>query len=236
MTVNRDFKRLVRARMQKTGESYTSARARLLQRSPRRHPPSAPAAPVTVASPDPADYAKLAGMSDAAIKAKTGCNWKRWVDALDYHGARDMAHRDIAELVHTKFKVGDWWTQMVTVGYERIRGLRAIGQRRGGGFEASKSRTVSAPLSTLYRAFADARQRQRWLPNVQLTVRTAARNKGMRLGWDDGTLVQLYFVAKGRTKSQVAVQHTNLPDKDARERMKAFWGERLDALVAQVSK
>ena len=34
MPVNKDFKRLVRARMRKTGESYTAARARLLQHSP----------------------------------------------------------------------------------------------------------------------------------------------------------------------------------------------------------
>ena len=31
---------------------------------------------------------------------------------------------DIAALVKTKYKVGPWWGQMVTVGYERIKGLR----------------------------------------------------------------------------------------------------------------
>ena len=52
-----------------------------------------------------------------------------------------------------------WWAQAVTVCYERIKGLRAVGQRRDGSFEANKSRTFSVPLVRLYRAFHDARTR-----------------------------------------------------------------------------
>src|SRR5207247_2767657 len=36
MPTNKDFKRLVRARMQKTGEAYTAARAHLLQKKDRK--------------------------------------------------------------------------------------------------------------------------------------------------------------------------------------------------------
>jgi hypothetical protein len=42
-------------------------------------------------------------MSDAAVKAATGCNWKRWVDALDYVNAHEWSHRAIADYVHEKF-------------------------------------------------------------------------------------------------------------------------------------
>ena len=48
------------------------------------------------------------------------------------HVVRDRTKKTgesyIAEYVHTKYKVADWWTQTVTVGYERIKGLRARGQ------------------------------------------------------------------------------------------------------------
>ena len=60
-----------------------------------------------------------------------------------------------------KYKVPDWWTQMVTVGYERIKGLRARGQRRDGSYEATKSKVFAVPLGRLYRAFADKRTRSR---------------------------------------------------------------------------
>ena len=41
MPTQKDFKRLVRRRMQKTGESYTAARAQLLEHTPGRTSPSA---------------------------------------------------------------------------------------------------------------------------------------------------------------------------------------------------
>ena len=141
MPTNKDFKRLVRARMEKTGEAYTAARANLLKRSPT---PSVSSARTASASSAGANYARLAGMSDAAIKKATGCDWDKWVFCLDYVGAQDWSHRAIADHVHTAYKVKDWWTQMVTVGYERIKGCARIGQRRDGGFEANKSKTLNA--------------------------------------------------------------------------------------------
>ncbi len=222
MPNNKDLKRLVRARMTRTGEAYTTARARLLARKQ----------PITTPRPDAAapDYAKLAGMSDAAIAAKTGCGWERWVRALDRAGAHEWPHRAIAAYVGKTYKIPGWWTQMVTTGYERIKGLRDIGQRRDGGYEASKSKVFPVPVGRLYRAFHDVRNRRRWLPDVKLAVRTATRDKTMRVTWPDGTSVEVYFASKGAGKSQVAVQHGKLPDRAAVDRMKAYWAQRLGAL------
>ena len=143
MPANKDFKRLVRGRMQKTGESYTTARAHLLTQKPAAA--AAVAAPAA-ARPAAVDYAKLGGRSDAIIKERTGCTWERWVKALDYAQAYTWTHREIAQHVHEKYEVPGWWAQAVTVGYERIKGLRAVGQRRDGSFEANKSRTFAVPL------------------------------------------------------------------------------------------
>jgi uncharacterized protein YndB with AHSA1/START domain len=217
MTADKDFKRLVRGRMLKTGESYTAARSNLLKSNRN--------------TSRPLDYAKLAGWSDKLIEAKTGCDWKRWVEALDYVQAHEWSHKEIARYINEKFKVPGWWTQTVTVGYERIKGLRAIGQRRDGGYEANKSRTYPVPLGRLYRGFSDKRNRAKWLPGVKLTVRTATRDKSMRITWPDGTSVVVGFLSKGGGKSSVQVQHGRLPDKAAADQVKAFWGERLGALA-----
>jgi uncharacterized protein YndB with AHSA1/START domain len=221
MPTNKDFKRQVRARMRKTGESYTAARVQLLEQP---------------AIPAPADYAKLAGLSDATIKTKTGCTWERWVWALDRVQAHTWSHREIAQYVHEKYKVPDWWTQAVTVGYERIKGLRAIGQRRDGGFEASKSKTFAVPVSRLFRAFSDKRSRARWLPDVALTVRTATAPKTMRVTWPDQTSAEFYFVSKGKAKSLVQVQHRKLPDRGVASRMREYWGARLSALEEMLTR
>src|SRR5918912_2149682 len=79
MTEHKSFKRLVRARMRKTGESYTAARARLL------------AATTEPGAPQP-----VLATSDEAIRERTGRGWEEWFDVLDEWGAGDRPHREIA--------------------------------------------------------------------------------------------------------------------------------------------
>ncbi len=67
MPRDKDLKRLVRARMTKTGESYTAARAQVT----RKAKPAQPTVPPPVVEPAP-NFAELAGMSDEAVKEKTG--------------------------------------------------------------------------------------------------------------------------------------------------------------------
>jgi hypothetical protein len=222
MPANKDFKRLVRGRMQKTGEAYTTARAHLLKHKP---------AVTRSASPAPRDYAIIAGKSDALLKEKTGCTWERWVKALDRVKAYTWPHRDIARHVSEKYRIPGWWAQTVTVGYERIKGLRAVGQRRDGSFEVNKSKTVPVPVDRLYHGFDDPDVRARWLPGVDLSVRGATRDKVMRITWPDSTSVVVGFTPKGAGKSQVSIQHGKLPDRSTSTRLKQYWTERLDALT-----
>jgi hypothetical protein len=147
-----------------------------------------------------------------------------------------MSHRDIAKLVSEKYKVPSWWTQTVTVGYERIKGLRARGQRRDGTFEASKSRTFNVPVQTLYDAWADARMRKRWLDGAEIKIRTATSPKSLRITWSDGNIIAVGFYPKGPDKSSVAVQHPKLPDRATADSLKKYWSERLDDLGRVLAK
>src|SRR5437870_7162618 len=96
MPKQKDLKRIVRSRMQKTGESYTAARLHLVKKQD-------------------VDFAQIAGMSDAAVRKATGRSWADWVKLLDDAGAMSKPHR---EIVHQVSSVGtsSWWSQMVTVG------------------------------------------------------------------------------------------------------------------------
>ena len=214
MTSDKDRKRRIRARMEKTGESYTAARSQLLRTRP---------------APIPRDYAERAGMSDDAVKAKTGRTWREWVRTLDDIGAMEMQHRDIAKWVHDETGL-DWWSQSVTVGYERIRGLREIGQRRGGAYEASKSKTVPASAAEAFRAFADERLRRQWL-DVDLVVRKATSPKSVRITWSDGTNVEVWITPKGDARAAVAIQHGKLASQAAAADARKFWAERLGTLA-----
>jgi hypothetical protein len=215
MPKQKELKRLVRARMQKTGESYTTARTQILRKS----------------GPRPGEFAALAGMRDAAVRAKTGRTWRQWVHDLDSIEATKLPHREIARHVHDNYDISGWWAQTVTVGYERIRGLREIGQRRSGSYEANKSKTFAVPIARLYRAFSVKRTRGRWLPGVDLKIRTSTVDKSMRITWPDETSVHAYFSAKGSKKSQVAIQHVGLATKADVAKGKQYWAERFEALA-----
>ena len=211
MPKQKDLKRLIRSRMKKTGEAYTSARLQLVKKSE----PSS-------------NYAQVAGLSDASVNKRTGRTWAQWVRLLDGAQAAEKPHREIAEYV-SSLGTPDWWSQMVTVGYERIRGLRDRGQRRGGGYEATKSRTFDVPVEKLFNAFANARIRRRWLP-ARIAVRSATPRKSMRITWEDDSVVVLGFTSKGRAKSAVAIAHQKLPDRTTADAMKKEWSERFDRL------
>ncbi len=225
MPKDKDFKRRVRARMRKTGESYTTARAQLLKKREKKEGGRA-----VGAGPAPGEYARLAGVRDETVHARTGRTWSEWVAALDAAGAAEMSHREIARHVYAEHDVSGWWAQTVTVGYERIRGLRDVGQQRSGEYGASKSKTFPVPIAELYRAFSQKRVRERWLPDAP-TVRTSKPEKSMRLTWTDGTPVDVRFDARGASKSRVSIEHRKLPSKAAAERMKRYWADRLAALA-----
>jgi hypothetical protein len=218
--IDKDRKRIIRNRMKKTGESYTAARAHIIPK-----PIVKPAAPAV-------NYAELAGMGDDKIAAKTGRTWQEWVRMLDADNAAKLPHRDIAILLHGKHGVADWWAQMVTVGYERIKGLRDRGQRRGGGYETTKTKTINVPVTALFRAWEHEATRRRWLDGVKASVRSSRAPKAMRLQWPDGTVVIAGFTPKGDAKSMVALAHTKLPDKESAARSKQYWTERLESLAS----
>jgi uncharacterized protein YndB with AHSA1/START domain len=213
MTRQKSFKRLVRSRMEKTGESYTSARAVLLAAD---EPKAAEGPQLTV--------------SDDAIRRRTGRGWEEWFDLLDDWGATARPHKEIARWLVDEQGADGWGAQSITVSYERARGLRAVGEHADG-FAITASKTIAVPVDRLYDAFVDESLRRRWLPDADLRERTATKPKSARFDWGNGpTRVVVGFEAKGENKSLAALQHEKLADAEEAERMKAFWRERVAAL------
>ncbi len=215
MTTHKSFKRYVRARMEKTGESYTAARAVLLAAQP------------TAADPNP-----LLVTSDEEIRRRSGRGWEEWFDLLDEWGAMDRSHRDIARWVAEQLDVVPlkWEAQAVTMSYERIRKGRVVGEHVDG-FTVTASKTVAVSVEQLYAAFVDESARRSWLPDGELRQRTATAPKSARFDWGEGqTRIAITFDAKSESKSTAFLQHTRLADADEAQRLKTFWRERLAVL------
>jgi hypothetical protein len=219
MTTQKSFKRLVRARMDKTGESYTAARASLLA----AEEPKATGAPAL-------------SMSEEAIRRRTGRGWEEWFDLLDAWGAADRTHTEIARWVASEHAIKGWDAQAVTVSFERASGRRAVGQHVDG-FSITVSKTVAVPVGRLYEAFVDASLRERWLPDGELRERTTVKPRSARFDWGDGeTRVNVGFLAKGEEKSTAALEHARLADAEEAERMRAYWRDRIAALKKELER
>lgn len=215
MTEKKAFKRRVRERMTKTGESYTSARKQVAEKKVRER----------------AARARLAATQDRIADDKlieaTGASFDEWFTLLDRAGAPAMTHTQIARMLVAEHEVPGWWAQTITVWYERARGKR-LKHQKADGFAVSASKTIAVPVTALFDSFIKPAKRKAWLKDGSLSLRTSQPNKTARFDWNKGTTrVVVSFEAKGAAKSTVVVAHEKLPDADDAETAKTDWRRRL---------
>jgi hypothetical protein len=179
------------------------------------------------------EQAYVPSMSDAAVKAKTGKSWAGWFGALDKAGATKLEHRAIAEILSEKHGVPAWWCQMVTVEYERARGLRARNETTTG-FSVAISKTLATSLSELYELAADAAKRRQWFPKGTFASSSQTKNKYVRGSWNESARLEFGFYAKGEHKAQIAVQVSKLAKKADVELQRSVWKKAFTKLAAMV--
>jgi hypothetical protein len=223
VTENKSLKRRVRTRMTKTGERYTAARRQLLEKAPAR-PTGGPTAPEKPATSEP----------NEPLHGPTDRTWSQWVAVLDEWGARDKTHTEIARWLYRDLGVDGWWSQDITVRYERHIGRRVVGQR-GSTFSATGTKTINVAADVARAAWVDARQRAKWLPGVELRQRPNRAPIVARFDVKDGEgRVVVSFDPRGAGKVSVAIEHEKLPNARAAARWTALWRERLKVLKEQL--
>ena len=160
--------------------------------------------------------------SDAAVEAKTGRDWATWFELLDRSGAHKLKHKQITELLTDKHAVPNWWSQMVTVEYERARGLRAR-HEKADGFSVSVSKTVATTLGNLYETTANATKRKQWFPKGVFESSSQTKDKYLRGAWNKTARLEIGFYAKGPGKAQIALQVNKLPDQSSVDAARTTW-------------
>jgi hypothetical protein len=161
-------------------------------------------------------------MADATVKAKTGKDWASWFSTLDRAGAAKLDHKSIAKLLHEKHDVPGWWSQTVTVEYERARGLRQAHQTADG-FTVSASKTLNANLAAAYAATAIAANRKAWFPAGTFKISSQTQDKYINGAWNDAARINIGFYSKGENKAQIAVQISKLTSEADVERERTEW-------------
>jgi hypothetical protein len=243
MTRARALKQVIRARAEKTGERYTTARRQVLRQleddKPKGLSPPSAAAPTK------------GGLSDAKAIEKTGHDLAHWFAILDRFGGIEKGHTASTAFLYKDYEVPGWYCQGIVVAYERARGKRVMNQRCDGAFEVSVSKVIAASTPALLKAFTDARKRKVWGIDADAGLVKAleaglkdTKSKGFitradgqarfRFKWD-GTTVQLNLYPKGPGKTSMVAQQMKLRKAGEVERYRALWKTAFTALVAAVS-
>jgi hypothetical protein len=237
MTRARALKQAIRDRAARTGERYTTARRHVM-----RELNDKPAAKVAT-TPNTTKGA----ISDASSVKKTGHDLAHWYAVLDKFGAVEKGHTAAARHLNQVHGVDGWYSQGITVSYERARGVRGVNQRVDGAWEVSVSKTVIASAPQLVKAFANVGKRKLWIGEADPGLAAAmakghadktskgwvVREDGLarfRYKWD-GTIVQLYAYPKPGGKLALTVQHTRLANADAVEQSRRQWKTALGLLA-----
>ncbi|MFC9937972.1 hypothetical protein [Nocardiopsis alba] len=222
MTDHKFFKRRVRARMERTGESYTAARAHLI-------PAPAPTVDERPASAGTGASTMRDRLSDARVAEATGHGYDFWFALLDSREGTTLGHTRIAAHLVEEHGLDGWWAPSITVAYEQERGLRLPGQKKDG-FAISVSKTVNVPVERLFAAFADPEVRTRWLP-TPVEERTTKENRRFTADLPENTRMAAAFQTKGEHKSAVGIEHTRFTDADRAARWKGAWRSHLADLA-----
>jgi hypothetical protein len=262
MTEAKKLKQAIRARSRKTGESYTAARRQVLGRR-KTVAPNAVSREVARPSSRPASVGSAKSVvsakstpyrlaiGDAAIVKKTGHGYDHWFAVLDAFEAKTKGHSPAVTHLHEDHGVPGWHCQMITVAYERARGLRAVNQSCAGDFQVSVSKTVPASVSEVVGAFDDASRRASWLRaaddglaralSAALTGPTGkrvkvkdAKNARLRYAWND-TSVEIRIAATPKGGASVVADNTKLASASAVAERRALWRIALESLKAHVS-
>lgn len=217
-------------------------RAAAPRAAPRRTTATRPraTAPPSPPAPPPFELTETSAQfpcGDAAVRAATGHGWQDWLRLIEASGlafaAERPAHGEIRAVVQRLMPtLDDWWAQMVAVGYERARGLRAMHQTSRGEFQATAAKTFAAPAFAAFAAWADEALRRRWLDAPGLEVTKVNPGRNIRARWPDGVLLDIRFADKGPVRCQVVVDTVKLTDAEAVAAAKTFWQSQFARLAA----
>ncbi|NDK30669.1 DUF4287 domain-containing protein [Nesterenkonia haasae] len=214
----------LRHRMADAGKRYAALRTEVLAEPDQNHHSSG--------------WASSPEMSDATTRAKTGRGWNEWVALIDAGPGREAGHATIAAWIGDEHGIDAWWAQTVTVGYERIAGLRLPGQMPDGTFSVSRSKSVVMEWTELRSLLSDPVARSVLLPEMMSTERSKPGVKAPKfLISDPQTATELGVVQfradPAKSGSRLVVTHEKIPGLQTAEAWKEFWASWLQDLAAE---
>jgi uncharacterized protein YndB with AHSA1/START domain len=199
-----------------------------------------------------ATSAEPTAFREETLLAKTGKGRSEWHAILDAFGCKEKGHKATADFLNKEHGVSYWWSQQITIDYERAKGIREVGQRHHKGFAVNVTRTIEAPVEKAWSAWANPAELSTWFTTEAQqdfreggSYQNADKDKGvfkkivpnqrLEFTWDNekhspGSIVIVEFMSKGPNKTTVAITHDKLADSQATADMKIGWTWALTSL------
>lgn len=190
--------------------------------------------------------------SDDAVREATGRGWSEWEEALDARGAAGLSHKEIVALLGEMGVESGWWRQQVTVGYEKRKGKRVVGQTAGTGFQVGVRRTVAAGADEAWRLLTSPEGVRAWLGEVRGLrlekgetyqaaggatgeVRVISPGSHLRItrrpeGWPRASTIQVRVMPAAGGKTVLSFHEEHLPGAAERQERRAHFEAALDEL------
>jgi len=174
-------------------------------------------------------------VSSQAMRKATGKTWPQWQAVLRAMNAATLPHKEIATRLHREHGVSGWWSQTLTVQFERAIGRREIGQTSAGDFAAAASKTLAGDKDQALKAWQQLVGRRRAFGGVAFANAPSAKRtekwRYWRVALADGSKVTIVIADKGAGKALLGVNHDKLSNAKAVRRWKAFWKDFLQELT-----
>ncbi|MCB9868452.1 MAG: hypothetical protein H6837_01265 [Planctomycetes bacterium] len=160
-------------------------------------------------------------LDDTACRDATGKSLTQWFAALDETPGLAAGRRALVQHVYDAVGKDEWWATTIAVEYEKARGQR---EKDGlpKGYSICSTKTITAPLGTVFAAFGDAVALDAWLgggteveftdggalrdvDGDYLTFTRIRKDKDLRARWDaedlaHGSQLEVLFADKGRAR------------------------------------
>jgi hypothetical protein len=188
---------------------------------------------------------KVGRVSSASVLKCTGKDWESWVKILKTAGATHWTHPEIVAFLKKKYKLGPWWQQGVTSGFEMVIGRKQLGRSSKGEYSMTSSITLPRSTTQLWKMLLAPHGQKLWLKPfsaIQLKSGAAFETEGgiygevrtwkagvrLRLSWRESewpkaSIVQVQLIARSKDKCILVFQHDGLKDARLKEQMRAHW-------------
>ena len=197
----------------------------------------------TIAKPKTLD--QVGRVSTRSVRKGTGKDWIDWISIMNKAGARSWSHREMVAFLKKKYRLTQWWQQIVAHGFEVASGIRVDGQNSKGLYQVTSTKTIKVDSKKIWKFLTSKKGLAVWLKPLSPTLvkvgkhfetadgffgefRTLKAPVRLRMSWKDPnwakpTVLQIYCVARVQGNSILAFQHDGLKDSLVQAQMRRRW-------------